>query len=82
MSWVSGALVYIILWWLVFFVTLPFGIRPPHEAGEEAEPGHEAGAPVRTHLGLKVAATTAIAAVLWGGTQWLITSDLISFRGR
>ena len=41
-----------------------------------------AGAPMRTHLRLKVAASTAIAAVLWGGAEWLITSDLISFRGR
>jgi len=27
-TWVTGLLVYVILWWLVLFITLPFGVRP------------------------------------------------------
>ena len=81
MNWASGIVVYVILWWLLFFMALPFGVKSPHEAGEEAGPGFDAGAPLRTHLWLKVAATTVIAALLWAVAYWLITSDLISFRG-
>ena len=81
MSWVSGIVVFLVLWWLVFFVTLPFGVRAPHEAGETVEPGHADGAPVRPRLWLKAAIATAITAVLWGIAYWLIASDLISFRG-
>ncbi|MHA1108968.1 MAG: DUF1467 family protein [Alphaproteobacteria bacterium] len=81
MGWASGAVVYIIIWWLVLFLTLPIGVRPPHEVGEEAQPGNEAGAPVKSHIRIKIAATSLIAAILWGGAYWLIDSDLISFRG-
>ena len=81
MNWASGVVVYVILWWLLFFMALPFGVKPPHEAGQQAEAGHEAGAPLRTHLWRKVGATTVIAALLWGIAYWLIASDLITFRG-
>lgn len=80
MNWFSGAVVYIILWWLVFFVTLPFGVRPPHEVGEEPGPGHAPSAPVKPRLGLKAGIASIVAAVLWGIAYALIVSDLISFR--
>ena len=28
--------IYFVLWWLVLFLTLPFGIRSQHEDGEGA----------------------------------------------
>jgi predicted secreted protein len=80
MNWVSAIVVYVIIWWLVFFMTLPFGVKPPHEVGEVAEPGHSDGAPVKPRLWLKAAITTGIAALLWGVAFYLITSDLLSFR--
>lgn len=76
----SGLVVYIVLWWIVFFITLPIGVRPPHEAGQDIVPGQERGAPVRHRLKVKAAVTSLAAAVLWAGMYWLITSDLISFR--
>lgn len=76
----SGAVVYIIIWWIVFFITLPIGVRPPYEVGEKVQPGNEAGAPVQPRIWIKVIITSAIAAVLWGGAYWLIGSGLISFR--
>jgi len=81
MGLASGAVVYIILWWIIFFMSLPIGVHPPHEVGEEVQPGNEAGAPVRPYLWIKIAATSVIAAVLWGVVYWLIGTDLISFRG-
>lgn len=80
MTWTSAIVVYVILWWLVFFVSLPIGVHPPHEVGEEAESGHEAGAPVRTHLPLKLLAATVISALLWGVAYWMITNGVVSFR--
>ena len=76
----SGLVVFIVLWWIVFFTTLPIGVRPPHETGGNIIPGQEVGAPVRPRLVLKAAVTTLVAAVLWAGMYWLITSDLSSFR--
>ena len=80
MTWISGIVVYVVLWWLVFFMSLPIGVRSPHEVGEVAEPGHEAGAPVRTHLPVKLLAATIISAALWGVAYWMITAEIISIR--
>ena len=81
MGLTSGIVVYVILWWLVFFMSLPIGVRPPHEVGEQAGEGHEPGAPVKTHLPLKVLATTLIAGVLWGVAWWMIENRVLSIQG-
>lgn len=78
MSWVAGLFVFVILWWLVLFTVLPWGIRPPEEG--EREPGEMAGAPRRPRIVLRLGITTAIAAVLWVVAYFVISSDLISFR--
>ena len=76
MSWVSGIVVYTILWWLVFFAVLPWGVRVP----DETEPGFATSAPERPRLWLKVGITSLIAAALWIAADQIIRSDLISFR--
>jgi len=75
-NWVSGIVVYVIVWWLVLFCTLPLGIRP----AQEGDVGRQSGAPANPRLWFKVMLTTAIASVLWGGIYLVIISDLISFR--
>lgn len=67
---------FVIIWWMVFFAVLPWGIR---RAGDEAL-GHDAGAPARPRLVLKAAATTGIAALLFGVAYWLVESGYVSFR--
>ena len=62
MDWFSGVLVYVMIWWVVFFTTLPFGVKLP----AKREPGHDAGAPEKPMLWRKAAVTTVIAMVLWG----------------
>ena len=74
----TGLMVFVIIWWLVLFTVLPWGIRQPEP--EEMEPGQMSGAPQRPKLGLKLAVTTAIALVLWGIAYYVISADLISFR--
>lgn len=66
MSLVTGLVVYVIIWWIVFFTTLPFGVRTAEEAGERQEPGFADSAPTRPRLWLKAGVTTVVAAVLWG----------------
>ncbi|MDJ0950395.1 MAG: DUF1467 family protein [Alphaproteobacteria bacterium] len=78
MTWSTGLFVFVIIWWLVLFTVLPWGVRQPEP--EEIEPGEMAGAPRRSRLVLKLVVTTGIAVILWIGAYFLITSDLISFR--
>ena len=80
MNWLSGIVVFVLLWWMVFFIALPLGVRPPAEVGEEVGVGHVVSAPVRPRLWLKAGITTLVATALWGVAYYLIASDLISFR--
>ncbi len=76
MNIASGITLFVLIWWAVFFVALPWGVRIP----ERPEPGHATSAPVNPRLWLKAGITTVIAAALWGVAYLIITSDLISFR--
>lgn len=78
MNPVSAVVVFIITWWLVLFMVLPFGIRRV----EAPEPGHDPGAPANPRLWRKLAITTAITIVLFAITVAVVQSGLISFRGR
>ncbi len=80
MQWYTGIMVYVILWWLIFFMTLPIGARSYHEAGEATEAGNVESAPMRPRLWLKAGITTLISGVVWIGLYFLITSGAISFR--
>lgn len=64
MNWTAAIVVYVILWWVVFFMALPFGVRGLHEDGA-VEGGLEPGAPQNPRLGRKALAATGIAAILW-----------------
>lgn len=67
---ITGSIViFVVIWWLIFFMALPFGVRGQWEDGKVAE-GTEAGAPQVTLLGKKALATTGITIVLWGAV-WI-----------
>ena len=68
--------IYIILWWLVLFALLPVGAQSFHEAGEAPPPGSEQGAPKMHRLGQKALWAAGIAAILWLGVAWAISTDL------
>jgi predicted secreted protein len=76
MHWASGIMVFVVLWWLVIFAVLPWGVRIP----DNPEPGHADSAPVKPMLGRKVLATTAITVVLWVVVYLIVQSDWLSFR--
>ncbi len=61
MGIVGGIVAYVIVWVVVLFMVLPFGVRQP----DETESGHMPGAPANPRIGLKFAVTSAIAAVIW-----------------
>jgi len=65
MTLVGGIVAFVILWWLVFFMVLPWGVTSQLEA-KDVLPGSEPGAPVNPALGRKVLITTILAALLWG----------------
>jgi predicted secreted protein len=72
----SAIVVYVLIWWMVFFCALPFGIKNI----EKPKNGTMPGAPVNPGLKRKLIITSIIAAVLWCAAYALITSNLISFH--
>jgi len=73
---VSGIVVFIILWWLVLFMVLPFGVR----RDDAPQDGHDPGAPKVARIGKKMAITTAIATVLFLGYWAIVHFDLITLK--
>lgn len=61
MDVIGGIVAYVVIWVVVLFMVLPFGVRQP----DVTESGHMPGAPENPRIGLKFAITSAIAAVLW-----------------
>jgi predicted secreted protein len=76
MTWFTGVLTYVIVWWLVLFIVLPWGNRPP----EHPEPGHVPSAPEKPRLAIKFAATTVIATIVFAGLYAVIESGWINLR--
>ena len=59
MSFTGVVVIFTMVWWLVFFAVLPFGIRGQAEMREIAR-GTEPGAPLNPNLKRKAIQTTLI----------------------
>jgi predicted secreted protein len=71
---ISSALaIYFVVWWVVLFAVLPFGIRSQVEDGSGVQ-GTDPGAPVAAGMGKKLIWTTIISAIVFA-TGWT------AFRG-
>jgi predicted secreted protein len=64
MSKTTAFAVFFLIWWVVLFAVLPWGVQSQHEGGDIA-PGTDPGAPVLPHLGRKLLWTTLVASVLF-----------------
>ena len=69
--------IYFVVWWIVLFLTLPFGIRSQHEDGIGA-PGTDPGAPIITGMGRKLIWTTAISAVIFAIAMFAYNAGYLS----
>ena len=78
MGWTTGIATYVVVWWLVIFMVLPWGNRPVDES--DIAKGHAPSAPKRPRLFLKAAITTFISGILWLIIWAVIEYGGISFR--
>ena len=63
MSLTTAVAIYFIIWWVVLFAVLPFGVRSQEEEGAVA-PGTDPGAPVLARVWMKLLWTTVAASVV------------------
>jgi predicted secreted protein len=65
MSLTTSIAIFFIIWWVVLFAVLPWGIRSQAESGEVV-PGSDPGAPAMPKLKSKLIWTTLVAAIVFG----------------
>jgi predicted secreted protein len=70
--------IYFIMWWLVFFAVLPFGVRPLDEHGDIV-PGTDPGAPAVHGLKIKFVWTTVVATIVFAVFYWAYVTKAIAF---
>ena len=76
MSGLEVTVIFLIMWWLVLFTTLPFGVRRQ----DDPEPGTDTGAPENPRLWTKALVTTAITASLTGAIYLTAENDWLPIR--
>ncbi len=77
MSWTTIAAIYFIVWWIVLFAVLPWGVHSQDEMGEVV-PGSDPGAPAIPRLGLKLIWTTVVSAALMVAVYAVFATKLLS----
>ena len=82
MSITTALAIYFIIWWIVLFAVLPWGVHSQHEGGDMA-PGTDPGAPTLPRLRLKLIWTTIVATIVFVAffvvySYRLITLDQLS----
>ena len=76
MSVATVIAIYFIIWWVVLFAILPWGVHSQHESGDVA-PGTDPGAPAVHLVWRKLLWTTVTAAVVFGIVAAVYKADLI-----
>ncbi len=76
MNPVTAIAVYLVIWWLVLFTVLPWGVKPE----ENPQTGHVTSAPAQPRLRRKFLVTTGISGIIWLVVYFLIKNDVIDFR--
>jgi predicted secreted protein len=72
--------IFFLIWWVVLFAVLPFGVRSQHEDGEMPA-GTDPGAPVLPRLGRKLLWTTGLAALIFAACYVVYVNHWVSLEG-
>ena len=72
--------IFFLIWWVVLFAVLPWGIRSQHEAGDMV-PGTDPGAPAIANLLRKLLWTTLVAAVIFAACYVVYVNRLVTLEG-
>jgi len=76
MALTSALAIYFIIWWLVLFTVLPWGVQTQKEAGDVVE-GSAESAPLHPQIGKKMAITTMISCLVFALVYVVVVFELI-----
>jgi predicted secreted protein len=80
MSLATAIAIYFIIWWVVLFMVLPWGVRSQHEGGDIVS-GSDPGAPVIPRLWWKLFWTTVVSGVVFALCAFVYVNRLVTLEG-
>ena len=72
--------IFFLIWWVVLFAVLPWGIRSQHEHGDIV-PGTDPGAPAIPNLKRKLLWTTLVSVVIFAVCDFVYVRHLVTLEG-
>jgi len=75
MAVATAIAIYFLIWWIMLFAVLPWGVRAQ---GEEGAPGTDPGAPIVPRLRAKLLWTTIASGVVWAICAVLYIKGLVT----
>ncbi len=80
MPWTTGLATFFLIWWVVLFAVLPWGVHSQHEGGA-VTPGTDPGAPALPRLGRKLVWTTLVSLALFACCYIVYAERLVTLEG-
>ena len=80
MSLATAIAIYFIIWWVVLFAVLPWGVRSQEERGDVVS-GSDPGAPAIPRLWWKLVWTTLVAGVVFAICWVVYVNRLVTLEG-
>jgi predicted secreted protein len=80
MSVTTALAIFFLIWWVVLFAVLPWGIKSQHE-GQDIAPGTDPGAPTKARIGWKLLWTTLVAIAVYGVTYIVYIEHWVTVDG-
>jgi predicted secreted protein len=79
MSVTTAIAIYFLIWWVVLFAVLPWGVRSQSEHGD-VSPCSDPGAPSLPRIALKLVWTSLVAGLVFGALYLIYVRRLITLE--
>jgi len=72
----TAVAIYFLVWWIVLFAVLPWGVRS--QGDQDVAPGTDPGAPIVPRPWSKLLWTTVVATVVFGAGAYVYVNQLVT----
>ena len=80
MGLTGSIIVYVLIWWVIFFSVLPFGVQSNKEVFKEKIEGIDPGAPKNPKIAKKFLITTLITSLIFLVIYYLVNINFLNLR--
>ena len=80
MSLTGSIVIYIIIWWIIFFSSLPIGINHKNKNYEDSIIGADPGSPKNPKIGKKFFYTTLITTIIFIIIYFMVEEEYFNIR--